>query len=158
MSPERTMESESHAIKCELAAEVLRSSGKLRLQVGGWSMLPTVFPGDTLLVERYESREVAKGDIVLFSRDRRLFAHRALRSGSRSGVLTQGDAMPAPDPPVQGEEVLGKVIRISRNGKHIQPRKWMRFRDRAVAACVQRSEVAARLIVSVHGLRQTSPV
>jgi len=39
---------ETHALKCELAGEVLRSSGRLRLKVSGSSMLPVIRPGDTL--------------------------------------------------------------------------------------------------------------
>src|SRR5262249_37101837 len=58
MNQEMNNAGEAHAIKCELAAEVLRFSGRLRLQVGGWSMLPSVFPGDTLLVEWSESAGV----------------------------------------------------------------------------------------------------
>jgi len=59
---------EVHAIKCELASEVLLWSGKLRLRVTGWSMLPSVWPGDTLLVERIGAEEAREGDIVLFGR------------------------------------------------------------------------------------------
>ena len=35
-------------LNASLASEVLRSSGSLHLRVTGWSMLPTVWPGDTL--------------------------------------------------------------------------------------------------------------
>jgi SOS-response transcriptional repressor LexA len=146
---------ESNAIKCELAAEVLRSSGRLRLKVTGWSMLPSVFPGDLLLVEQSDTNE--PGDIVLFHRDRRLVAHRMIHRSEKAGVTTRGDAMAYPDPPVRREEMLGKVVLISRNGKDIKPRKRMRLTERAVAACVRHSDIAARLVVRVHGLRQKSP-
>ena len=118
-------------------------------------MLPSVFPGDTLLVERSDGHEVAEGDIVIFSRDRRLFAHRVIGRSNQAEVVTQGDAMRAPDPLVRRGEMLGKVLLISRNGKFIQPRKRMRISERAVAALVRNSEVAARVVVSVHGVRQT---
>src|SRR5215469_3672057 len=95
----------SHAIKCELAAEVLRSSGTLRLRVMGWSMLPTVWPGDTLLVQRVDPTEVPEGDIVLFGRERRLFAHRVVKNRN-SALVTRGDSMRTPDPPVDPSEFL----------------------------------------------------
>src|SRR5450631_1317539 len=98
---------ETHALKCELAGEVLRSSGKLRLRVTGWSMLPTVWPGDTLLIERVGREEVSEGDIVLFGRDRRLFAHRVVAKVDISENLqltTQGDGMPRPDAPLVDSE------------------------------------------------------
>src|SRR5215469_1498253 len=124
------MMSESDAIKCELAAEVLRSSGTLRLRVTGWSMLPTVWPGDTLLIERVDPKAVPEGDIVLFGRDRRLFAHRVLKN-ERSVLVTRGDSMRTPDSPVDETEFLGRVSSIVRNGKWIKPRRTLRVQKRA---------------------------
>ncbi|HYM79141.1 MAG TPA: S24/S26 family peptidase [Candidatus Dormibacteraeota bacterium] len=144
-----------------MASEVLRSSGSLRLQVTGWSMLPTVWPGDILVIEHLESDAAKDGDIVLFGRDRRLFAHRIISQDSKAGepgILTRGDAMAAPDAPVAKNELLGKVSYILRNGKCIEPNKTLRFPERAVAALVQRSETAARLVMGVHGLHQASRV
>jgi len=149
---------EMHAAQCELAAEVLHSSGRLRLQVMGWSMLPTIWPGDTLIVEHASVSEVSPGDIVLFGRGRRLFAHRIVgtdRSG-KSTMLTRGDAMPTTDSPIGESELLGKVSFIVRNGKYIRPRATLHVVERAVACLVQRSEFAARVVVGVHGLLQTS--
>ena len=149
---------DAHALKCELAAESLRSSGTLRLQVTGWSMLPSVWPGDTLMVERVTSSAVAEGDIVLFGRDRRLVAHRVVAKDSvpGDGILTRGDAMPAPDSPVSDRELLGRVSHIVRNGKCIEPSRSLCISERAVAALVRSSDIAARLVVGVHGMRQAS--
>ena len=121
-------------------------------------MLPAVWPGDTLVVEHIESDAVSEGDIVLFGRDQRLFAHRVVTksNGRDSKILTQGDAMPQPDPPVSDRDLLGKVSFILRNGKCIEPGKTLRFSERAVAALVRCSESAARVVVGVHGMRQTS--
>jgi signal peptidase len=148
-----------HAVKCELAGEVLRSTGKLRLRVTGWSMLPAVWPGDTLVVESAASDAVAEGDIVLFGRDRRLFAHRVVTRSENtyeSRLLTRGDSMLRPDPPVTDDELLGRVSYIIRNGKCFRPNRSPRFSERAVAALVRRSQVAARVVVGVHGMRQSS--
>lgn len=145
--------SESDAVKCELAAEVLRSSGKLRLQVTGWSMLPSIWPGDTLLVEWVDPSKMAEGDIVLFRRDRRLFAHRVVRSET-SDIVTRGDSMSAPDRPIAKGEILGRVASIMRLGKSLQPRTRLRVRDRLIAGAVQRSEFAARVVVGARGLLQ----
>lgn len=145
-----------HSVKCELAGEVLRSSGILRLRVTGWSMLPSVLPGDTLVVERTTGESVSHGDIILFGRDRRLFAHRVVGRSQSSQILTRGDSMPQPDPPVSENELLGKVSYLVRNGKCIEPSRRLRFPDRAVAAMVRRSQVAARVVVGVHGMRQAA--
>jgi len=149
---------EVHSAKCELAAEVLRASGRLRLQVTGWSMLPSVRPGDTLIVDRIAPDEVVKGDIVLFGRDRRLFAHRVIERSGSAQFITHGDSMGAPDAPVATEELLGKVSFVVRDGKCIEPRKTPLFTERAVAALVRRSDTAARIVMGVHGLRHRTQI
>jgi len=156
MKPSSPVLDDAHALKCELAAEVLHSSGTLRLQVTGWSMLPSIWPGDTLVIKSAGRGEVFDGDIVLCGRDRRIFAHRVIEN-SRSaefGVVTRGDAMPAADAPVSNGELLGKVSFILRKGTRIEPRRSLRLPQRAVAALVRRSEMAARVVVGAHGLRE----
>jgi signal peptidase I len=150
---------QAHALKCELAGEVLRSSGRLRLQVTGWSMLPTICPGDVLEIERARGQEVSRGDIVLYGRDRRLVVHRVVKQDSEPGTVamtTRGDAMRSPDPPFSDEALMGRVAFISRSGRLIVPRKSLRISQRAVAALVQRSKIAARVVVGVHAMRRSS--
>jgi signal peptidase I len=144
-------------VQCELAAEVLRSCGNLRLRVTGHSMLPTVWPGDTLVVEPASSRDVSKGDIVLFSNGQRLVAHRLIAKdcGSGDSIETQGDAVPRPDFPLAQECVLGKVSFILRNGQAIAANRTLRPSQRAVAGLFRRSDFAARFVLGVHGLRNS---
>jgi signal peptidase I len=147
-------------LKCDLAAEVLRSSGNLRLQVTGWSMLPSIMPGDTVMIERTHSEQVSTGDIILFHREHRLFAHRVVAKTGRVGgvrIVTQGDGMAQPDPELNETELLGTVRFIVRNGKLLQPGKTLPFPQRAVAALVRRSPSAARFVAGIHGMRRSSP-
>lgn len=146
---------DAHAGKCSLAAESLRSSGYLRLGVTGWSMLPAVLPGDTLLIERASHGEVSDGDIVLFARDRRLFVHRIVSKGE-THLLTRGDAMPQGDSPVPVVDVLGKVILIVRGRRSLRPTRSRTLLHRAGAALFRRSDFAARVMARVHNLRQAS--
>ena len=53
--------------KLDLAVEVLRSSGAIRLQALGTSMLPSIWPGDVLLIQRRELGQVRPGDTAFFS-------------------------------------------------------------------------------------------
>jgi len=147
---------DAHALQCELAGEVLRSSGALHLRVAGWSMLPTVWPGDTLVIEPTSHDQVCEGDIVLFSSGRRFVAHRvvAISGGGGSSVQTQGDAVPLPDSPLTARELLGKVSFILCNGKYNEPSRRLRFPERAVAAVFRRSSSAARVVVGVSGILQ----
>jgi len=142
-----------HALKCELAVEVLSSSGRLRFPVMGWSMLPAIFPGDTLVIEPARSESVGQGDIVLFRRDGRLFAHRVSgKSGSASDfqIVTQGDGMASPDPPVSSSQLLGKVSFVERDRRCLEPTRIPGLSMRAVSALVRRSSWDARAVVGVH--------
>ena len=91
------------AMKCELAAEVLRSFGSLRFVATGWSMLPSLWPGETLVVEGVgegkDQDRVCVGDIVLVRREGGLCAHRVVAvvgTSENPRWITQGDALPAP--------------------------------------------------------------
>jgi signal peptidase I len=144
----------SDAVKCELAGDILCSSGKLRLRSTGYSMLPTIMPGDSLLVE-WAGPGVSPGNVVLFRRNSRLVAHRVVSIADNSGDLlfiTQGDGVAQPDPPVAASELLGKVAWIVRDGRCITPQKSLGVSKRAVAAMVRRFDSAARIVVGVHGL------
>jgi signal peptidase I len=170
---------EAHALKCDLAAEVLRSSGQLRLRVRGSSMLPAVWPGDVLLIGRIEAKAVALGDLVLYARDRRFFVHRVIgRIGDstisdsmisesttgeattgestlgESKTLTRGDAMPQPDLPVLAADILGRVAFLVRDGKLIEPKKSLSLPQQAAAALIRRSGIAMRVAIGFHGIWQ----
>ncbi len=148
---------DEHALQCELAVEVLHSSGTLRLGVRGWSMFPALLPGDTLIIEQTDSGAICPGDIVLFGRDGRFVVHRVVaKMAVEQSIQTRGDAMPRKDPPVSDRELLGKVVSIVRNGKCLKPRSKLNFASRSVATLLGHSETAARALVAVHGMLQSS--
>ena len=92
---------------CELAAEVLRSFGKLRLRANGSSMLPAVWPGDILFVQGKDAAAALPGDIVLFGRAGRLVAHRVVERTicqDEMQWVTRGDSLGSNDPPVSIHE------------------------------------------------------
>jgi hypothetical protein len=138
------------ALKCELAGEVLRSFGSLRFTATGWSMLPAIFPGDTLMVERVQPEHVAVGDVVLVGREGRLCAHRLVSTvadAERPKWITRGDSMTGPDRPVLANELLGRVTYLIRAGKLIAVSTKPPVVERFVAKVVQRSGSAARALV-----------
>lgn len=120
-------------------------------------MLPTIFPGDTLLIERASGDCVGRGDIVLFGRDRRLFVHRVLGKSASGGdleIVTQGDGLREPDPPISSSHLLGKVAFLVRDGRRLEPAKSLGVSSRAVVALVRRSSSAARAIVGIRTMCQ----
>ena len=138
--------------KSELAAKTVRRFGELRLRVTGSSMLPAILPGDVLRIRNCRIDQAGPGDIVLFIRHRRLFAHRAIaRSGA--GLLTQGDALAEPDPPVTADELLGRVTRIMRRGKTVPHESKPTLPARLAAALFRRSATAGRVFTRLQGLQ-----
>jgi signal peptidase I len=154
-SPDNSL---AHAVKCELAAESLRLSGTLRIKVTGWSMLPTIWPGDTVVVSTVQPSDIVAGDVALFQRDGSFFVHRVLeKNDCRNEVLSRGDAMPEADAPFVSRQLLGKVHFILRAGKRIEPSQRLNVAQRAFAGLLQRSENAARMAVKAHQLCQAAP-
>ena len=100
-------------IQQNLAEQALRRAGCVRLAALGYSMLPSLWPGEQLTIEVRTLDQIRCGDIVAFRRLGRLFIHRAIQvEPSPLRVVTRGDAMPAADVPVLGEELLGVVTAI----------------------------------------------
>jgi len=147
----------AHELKCEMAGEVLRSSGRLRLGVTGSSMLPSIWPGDTLELESATGSELCEGDIVLFARDQRLFAHRIVKT-SANAIVTRGDAMRRADRALSDNELLGRVVCIMHNGNRIQPSRNLRLPHRAIARIVRSSDFGARVVVGIRGMFQARAV
>jgi signal peptidase I len=154
-SPDVTLE---HSVRTDLAAESLRLSGTLRIRVTGWSMLPTIWPGDTIVVSTADHSQIAAGDIALFRREDDFFVHRVLgKSSAPEEILSRGDCMPEPDQPFTSSELLGKVQFIVRGEKRIEPSRNVSASRRAVAGLL-RFESAARIAVKARELYHNLPV
>jgi Peptidase S24-like len=141
---------EAHEVhKLELAAEVLAAGGTLRLQALGTSMLPSIWPGDVLSIERKAGGEMVPGDIVLVARDGRFFVHRLIGK-LESGWITRGDSLPQNDEPVAEDQVLGKVSLIHRKTGVIVPGRWVSLFRRAQAWMLCRCDFLRNLALRVH--------
>ena len=107
----------STTLGCELAGEVIRTFGEVRLRVLGTSMVPSIHPGDVISVHHAGLSEMSPGEIALYLREGRLFVHRVVtRAGSpnRPLLVMRGDRLSKADPPVCSSELLGRVHLIER--------------------------------------------
>jgi len=146
------------ALKCELACEVLRSTGSLRVPAVGRSMVPTIWPGDTLAVVQVTMEEVNVGDIVVTRREGCLVSHRVVSIADSSDgplLVTQGDAAWTKDQPVRENEVLGRVVYVISAGKRITVSRELNVAQRFVAKMVRRSPRAASVLVYLHSKLRT---
>jgi len=113
---------------CGLAEEVVRAFGEVRLRVFGTSMVPSILPGDLVLIQRAGLHEISPGEVVLFFQKGRLFVHRVVErkvlaaSGrpEESCLITRGDRLRHEDPPVTSSELLGRVVSIERDDRIVE--------------------------------------
>jgi Peptidase S24-like len=132
-----------------LVAEALRRFGAARVRVTGISMLPAIRPRDVLLVEPRALEQIRVDDIVLFTLDDRLFAHRVVRTGvDDSGgpaLVTRGDTHRDEDLPITSSQLLGQVLTVWRSGRAIQaPFPHSRAGSLAWLAAVECLQLASR--------------
>lgn len=106
--------------RLELAVEALSSSGRLRMRALGRSMLPALWPGDTLVIARVEASDLKPGELVMYGGREGLVVHRVVgRDGT--AVMLRGDSTDVADAPVFPDEVLGRVVEIRRCGLRFAP-------------------------------------
>jgi len=140
-------------VNCDLAGEVLRSFGSLHFPAIGRSMVPTIWPGDTLVVKSVVADQVNIGDVIVSGQRGILRGHRVIgiEGGAKSRQwITQGDALPAPDLPVFENELLGRVTYVIRDGRLIPMPTELNPAKRLTAKIVRRSAPAARALVLIH--------
>jgi hypothetical protein len=158
MNSENHLTSEAlHRAKCDLASEVLNSFGGLRFAATGWSMLPSIWPGETLVVERVSPEQVRVGDVVLTGRDGRLRAHRVVSiigSGETRQWITQGDALSMPDSPMAEDRLLGRVVYLIRRRKCIPVPAELGVIEKVLAKIIRHSTPAARALVYLNRRHQ----
>ena len=146
-------------IGCELIAGALRAAdGPLVIRAGGSSMVPAIWPGDTIEIHAPGGARMAAGQVAVFSRDDRLFAHRIIAIEERAGVaqfITRGDALAASDPPVACAEILGYVGAVIRDGRRIPIAcRAPGRRARMLAFTIRNSGLMRRLILRLHARRR----
>jgi len=115
-------------LACGLTEEVIRNFGEVRLRVYGTSMVPSILPGDLVLIQQATLNEISQGEIVLFLRTGRLFVHRVVSQSAKSTVegieeaflITRGDRLLEDDAPVCPSELLGRVVCVERDNRKIE--------------------------------------
>lgn len=100
----------------ELAGQVLRQGGRLKIRARGASMLPFLLDGDIALVAPAHGQEIRVGDVICYEASPgSLLLHRVIkRDGDR--FVARGDALRFTDV-ILRNEVLGKVLTIERHGR-----------------------------------------
>lgn len=133
-----------------LVGEVLQRFGQVTIRVTGSSMLPALRPGDELTIRRRSISEARTGEIAVFVRDDRLFAHRIVAQEPRC-LVTRGDAVPSPDAPVSEAELLGVAVSVSRDGTAAELPTEPDATTRVVASIIRCSSHASATLQRLRG-------
>lgn len=107
----------------QLAHEVLRRGGIVRVPTFGCSMHPLIRAGDMIHVQPVGPTSFGVGDIVVYESGCRMIAHRVVRRWEENGcqlLLTKGDAFDGCDPPVPISRLMGKVMLVERGRERIR--------------------------------------
>jgi hypothetical protein len=104
-----------------VSAELLARGCRVRFRADGWSMHPTIRPGESITVEPAQPAELQVGDIGLYRTKRGVIAHRVIEIHRTETpvFLTRGDAAKAADAPVNAGQILGRVVAVERHGRVI---------------------------------------
>jgi hypothetical protein len=147
------------AERSALVADVLRNqaalgrTSRMRMKVRGESMLPALWPGDTVEIENCsiagdgDYDNVHPGDVVLALRNGRLFLHRLLVR-TRDGFQLRGDSMPAPDPIFPPDAMVGRLVADSRITR--TPSKFSRMVSRGIGLIFCHCSPARRFALALH--------
>lgn len=134
-----------YEVKRNLVADVMRCFGQVQLEVVGTSMLPSVWPGDIVTVNRCNPADLLPGQIVLcFCDQGPLVVHR-LAGKIDNCFLTRGDSVRHYDRPFGEDEILGQTVTIVRDGRQVDlnPAWW----HGAACFLLRRSELCIRLLL-----------
>jgi signal peptidase I len=111
-----------------LIKAVLESGNSVELLTSGYSMFPTLRPGDKVLVSPIsENISPVPGDILIIKDDNILVLHRLIEIGKnnvgKTVFITCGDSMNESDSPVMGDQIVGIAGSFTRNNKRISLRR-----------------------------------
>ncbi len=114
-----------------------QAAGQGLATIEGTSMLPTLRPGDEVVVD-LQARRFRCGDVIVVRSDETLIVHRVIEVGP--ALRTRGDNAPEADAPVALEQVMGPVIELRRTGR-AYPYRTLRRRvaDRVLGELSRRS-------------------
>lgn len=105
--------------------KVFAEKNIVKFRSEGTCMYPCIRPGDILHLEPKNAEQINIGDIAVYRRYSRLFAHRTINKENDNGsnyIITRSDtANQGNDGPSFDEDILGVVSYVERKGNVLRP-------------------------------------
>lgn len=113
----------------ETLTDLLKGGNSAEIYASGYSMFPTLRPGDKVLVNPVvENKLPIPGEIIIVNDNYTLVLHRLIeiRKNKEGEIvfITRGDSMAESDPPVRRDQIVGIAHSFRRNNKqrHLRSR------------------------------------
>lgn len=111
------------AVVAELMQAVLEKGGLFRFCARGGSMTPFIRDGDTLTIAPLASMPPGLGEVVALSNpvenESKLVVHRVI-GRQRTGFIVQGDGNGCTPEIISSENILGRLVKVERAGRHVR--------------------------------------
>lgn len=108
-----------------IANDLLKEGKQLMIEARGYSMYPTIKPGETVYIKACNIEEdVAPGNIIAWKNGNDIILHRVVSiygSDHNTFFITRGDGSLNNDSPIKFNQIVGKAIRIDSGGKSRTP-------------------------------------
>jgi signal peptidase I len=106
----------------ETFIDLLKQGNSAELSAIGYSMFPTLRPGDKALIKPFNNNKPAvPGIIIVARRDNTLVMHRLIEiskdATGNTEYVTRGDSTTENDPSWQADQIIGLVEYCNRKGK-----------------------------------------
>ena len=108
---------------------VLESGNSIEIPATGYSMFPTLHPGDRVIVKPLTKGELPEpGSVVVYTDGKRLVMHRLIEISQKEGELkfiTRGDSQGMIDNPWTQNQLLGVAYSYIKNRKEHHIRSFL---------------------------------
>jgi signal peptidase I len=114
---------------------VLESGYSVELPATGYSMFPTLRPGDMVIINPVRPGDLPEtGNIVVFNTNSELVIHRLIETAEDNNgeriFITRGDCMKEKDIPLQISQIIGVAAKYKRSGNDHSIRAYIPGRYR----------------------------
>ena len=109
-------------------SDLLLRTGLFCFRVASWSMSPALWKGDQLTVEPASPTSLRVGEVILFHQGSRLICHRVVAidtAGPGTRIITKGDAATGCGEVSQPEQILGRVVAVTRRWPWARTSGWV---------------------------------